>query len=82
MKHIKTQQELNEAQENLNISDVSESYSLAMISIDSLIDRLKALKSTMKDKKFVISKLTWDDTKILFDKQYTKNIYEFFNNSH
>ena len=82
MKHIKTQQELNEAQENLNISDVSESYSLAMISIDSLIDRLKALKSTMKDKKFVISKLTWDDTKILFDKQYTKNIDEFFNNSH
>jgi len=27
MKHIKTQQELNESQENLNISDVSESYS-------------------------------------------------------
>ena len=25
MKHIKTQQELNEAQENLNISDVSDS---------------------------------------------------------
>jgi len=26
MKHIKTQQELNEASENLNISDVSDSY--------------------------------------------------------
>jgi predicted amino acid racemase len=61
------------------IHDVSDSYDVALISIDSLISRLKALKTTMNKKKFIISKLTWDDTKILYDKQYTKNIDEFFN---
>ena len=78
-KHIKS---FNEATENLNISDVSDSYDLALVSIDSLINRLKALKTTMKEKKFVISKLTWDDTKILYDKQLGKNIDDFFNNYH
>ena len=68
--------------EKLLLSDVSDSYDLALVSIDSLINRLKALKLTMKEKKFIISKLTWDDTKILYDKQYTKNVDEFFNNCH
>ena len=57
-----------------------EKKALVVISINSLIGRLNNVKSTMNDEKLVISKLNWDDTKILFDKEYTKRIDEFFNN--
>jgi hypothetical protein len=47
MKHLKTPQELNEASENLNISDVSESISITK---DELLSFLEDWDDGKKDK--------------------------------
>ncbi len=80
MKHIKTPQELNKVSENLNISDVSDSYSLATINL--MIKRLEDIKLGIETGKNHISKQTWEDFKVLYEHQYTKHIDDFFNNYH
>jgi uncharacterized protein YbgA (DUF1722 family) len=52
MKHIKTQQELNEAQENLNISDVSDSLN------EKYEQKIYQLLSSVSQEKGVINYLT------------------------
>jgi len=47
MKHLKTPHQLNEAQENLNISDVSESKKLSSWELSSKID--KVINSNIKE---------------------------------
>ena len=52
MKHLKTPQELNEASENLNISDVSESKKITKDEfIDEFLDRLY-MNGTKDDGKY------------------------------
>jgi hypothetical protein len=59
MKHLKTQQELNEASENLNISDVRSSYS----------SELEQLQKELKDAehRYVYGKDTIEQNKANFD---------------
>lgn len=52
MKHIKTQKQLNEASENLNISDVSNSvFSITEKQLEKLIDKVQNNIKTKLNKK-------------------------------
>ena len=49
MKHLKTIQQLNEASENLNISDVSDSnYTHVAITLKDLNDRINSIEKQME----------------------------------
>ena len=80
MKHLKPPQELNEASENLNISDVSDSYAIA--SLNLMIQRLNNIKNEIRKGKNHIAKQTWKDFKLVYDMQHSKNVDDFFNNYH
>jgi hypothetical protein len=47
MKHLKTQKQLNEGQENLNISDVSGSLLVPLKTLRNWIDSLDSLEWTL-----------------------------------
>jgi len=47
MKHLKTRQQLNEGQENLNISDVSGSLLVPLKTLRNWIDSLDSLEWTL-----------------------------------
>jgi hypothetical protein len=80
MKDLKTPQELNESSENLNISDVSDSYVIA--SLNLMIQRLKNIKNEIRKGNNHIAKQTWKDFKLVYDIHYSKHVDDFFNNYH
>jgi hypothetical protein len=80
MEHLKIHKQLNEGQENLNISDVSDSYAIA--SLNLMIQRLNNIKNEIRKGKNHIAKQTWKDFKLVYDMQHSKNVDDFFNNYH
>jgi hypothetical protein len=80
MKDLKTPQELNEASENLNISDVSDSYAIA--SLNLMIQTLNNIKNEIRKGKNHIAKQTWKGFKLVYDMQHSKHVDDFFNNCH
>ena len=80
MKDLKTPQELNEASENLNISDVSDSYAIA--SLNLMIQTLNNIKNEIRKGNNHIAKQTWKDFKLVYDMQHSKHVDDFFNNCH
>jgi hypothetical protein len=49
MKHLKTPQELNEASENLNISDVSESKINESMSVEDRLEKIERMLNEITD---------------------------------
>ncbi len=72
LRHIKR---FNKSEENLNISDVSDSYAIA--SLNLMIQSLNNIKNEIQKGKNHIAKQTWKDFKLVYDMQHSKHVDDF-----
>jgi hypothetical protein len=78
MKHLKTAQQLNEASENLNISDVSDSFNKNIYVLFDYVNQDVITKGTLKHIKNVLIEMGQDNEWENMDEVYSLNSEEEF----